>query len=151
MKIRAEGMAPNLPHAQHMHVASDEGSYVRGTCPTIEDDAGSDALVNTVEGIGKYGTVVQSLTTTGGTGNLESGDALALDRFPVADERGNLRYTRTFTPTDDQVHEQLGDVEIVIHGIDLDGDGEYAGAAGPLGAPLEATIPALCGGPPPQE
>lgn len=151
--IDASGLAPNLPHAQHIHVpgGEDGGEFVRGACPTIADDGNGDGLVDTLEGVPAYGGVKQSLTTSGDTG---PGSALAVDRFPVADADGNLTYERTFTPTDDRVHEQLGDVEVVVHGIDLDGSGAYDGdaessltAGNPdLFVPLEATIPVLCGG-----
>lgn len=151
--IDASGLAPNLPHAQHIHVpgGEDGGEFVRGACPTVADDGNGDGLVDTLEGVPAYGGVKQSLTTSGDTG---PGSALAVDRFPVADADGNLTYERTFTPTDDRVHEQLGDVEVVVHGIDLDGSGAYDGdaessltAGNPdLFVPLEATIPVLCGG-----
>ncbi len=44
---------------------------------------------------------------------------------------------------------ELGDLEVVIHGIDLDDSGAYDGAARSSltdSLPLEATIPVLCGG-----
>ena len=152
VKVDASGLAPNLPHAQHIHAPEgDEGDLARGVCPTIEADGALDrpvdGLIDTVEGVPTYGLVRQSLTTSGGT---SPDDALALDRFPVADADGNLAYERTFTPTDERVWKQLGDVEVVVHGIDLDGDGAYDFDAGPSSltdaAPLEATIPVLCGG-----
>lgn len=156
VRVEAEGLAPNLPHAQHLHVATDDnGDFVRGVCPGIDADGAlerpTDGLVDTVEGIPDYGAVVQSLTTTGDTSGASG---LAVDRFPVADEDGNLTYERTFTPSGehaDAVHEQLGEVEVVIHGIDLNDSGGYDFEAGTSSLsgdlPLEATIPALCGGP----
>lgn len=151
VKVEAEGLAPHEPHAQHLHAIEDEddkNEFVQGECPGTKADENGDDLVDTVEGIPGYGGVVQSLTTTGDT----SGDsALAVDRFPVADADGVLEYERTFTPTDERVWDQLGEVEVVVHGIDLNGDGEYDFTAGDSslnpGVPLEATIPALCGGP----
>jgi hypothetical protein len=150
VKIRAEGLAPNLPHAQHLHGILDETSdrFVVGACPTIARDQNGDGLVDTLEGVGDYGLVRQSLTTTGDT---SPSSALAVDRFPVADDSGSLRYTRTFTPTDPRVWEGLGALEVVIHGVDLNSSGGYDFEAGvsPLNPalPLEATLPALCGGP----
>lgn len=151
--IEASGLTPDAPHAQHVHVpgGEDGSAFVRGACPTIADDADGDGLVDTLEGAPSYGGVKQSLTTTGDT---SPASALAVDRFPVADAAGELSYERTFTPTDERVHEQLGDVEVVVHGIDLDGSGAYDGdaessltAGNPdLFLPLEATIPVLCGG-----
>lgn len=150
VKVEARGLAPGLPHAQHIHSPEDGEALARGECPGIGADGvldrPVDGLVDTVEGVPSYGLVRQSLTTTGDT----SGDsALAVDRFPVADADGVLAYERTFTPTDDRVWRQLGDVEVVIHGIDLDDDGVYGGeAASSLDPdlPLEATIPVLCAG-----
>lgn len=148
VKVEAEGLAPNLPHAQHFHVPIEDDEFVRGHCPGIDSDDNQDGLVDTVEGIPDYGGVVQSLTTTGDT---DGASALAVDRFPVADADGVLEYERTFTPTDDRVWDQLGEVEVVVHGVDLNGSGGYDFEAGesPLDPdlPLEATIPALCGGP----
>ena len=151
VKVQATGLAPNLAHAQHIHSPEDGDDLARGECPTIEADGNLDrpvdGLIDTVEGVPAYGSVRQSLTTSGGTGGA---DALALDRFPVADAEGNLEYERTFTPTDERVWSQLGDVEVVVHGIDLNGNGAYDFDAGPSSlspaAPLEATIPVLCGG-----
>lgn len=79
-------------------------------------------------------------------GDTSPDSALAADRFPVADRNGELSYTRTSTPTDDRVHERLGDVEVVIHDVDLDGSGAYDGEARSSltdALPLEATIPVL--------
>ncbi len=153
VKIQAWGLAPNLVHAQHIHAIADgTGGFVAGSCPTIDADGTLgrpvDGLIDTVEGIPDYGLVQASLTTAGDT---SSASALAVDRFPVANSNGWLSYNRTFTPTDPAIWEDLGAVEIVVHGIDLNGSGDYDFEAGPSSLtpdfPLEATIPALCGGP----
>lgn len=154
VKIRASGLAPNLPHAQHLHglFNGDETGFVAGACPTIADDSDGDGFVDTVEGVGDYGFVRQSLTTTG---DASAASAVEVSRFPVADQNGNLRYQRTFTPTDAKVWSDLGALEVVIHGVDLNGSGGYDFLAGDsslnailgVNLPLEATIPALCGGP----
>lgn len=154
VKIRAQGLAPNLPHAQHLHGVfnADETGFVPGACPTITNDGDlgrpMDGLIDTVEGVLDYGFVRQSLTTTGDT---SPASALDVPDFPVADGKGNLRYQRTFTPTDSIVWSDLGAVEVVIHGVDLNNSGGYDFESGPSSLsgdfPLEATIPALCGGP----
>jgi hypothetical protein len=140
--IASEGLAPNLPHAQHIHGLEQAVSE----CPTILNDQNGDNLVNTTEGEPSYGPILTSLTTEGDT-SPES--ALAVDRFPVANEDGTLTYGRTFgVPTN--VADRLGEFAIVQHGVDLNGNGVYdEGAAGPSdldpSLPQEATIPANCG------
>lgn len=154
VNIEAWGLTPNAPHAQHLHgqETADGSGFVRGACPTLADDGNLgrpvDGLIDTVEGVPAYGLVRASLTTSGGTG---SGDALAVARFPVADATGYLEYSRTFRPEDSRVWNDLGELEVVVHGVDLNGNGIYDFEAGASSLdpslPLEATIPALCGGP----
>ncbi|MBF9334907.1 hypothetical protein G3N30_01195 [Microbacterium lacticum] len=76
------------------------------------------------------------------------------DRFAVADASGYLYYERTFTSIPG--YTDAGTVQVVVHGIDFDGNGQYAfnvndpfsSRSSSLGAgiPLEATVPVLCGG-----
>ena len=140
--IASEGLAPGLPHAQHIHGLEQAISE----CPTILNDQNGDNLVNTTEGEPSYGPILTSLTTEGDT-SPES--ALAVDRFPVANEDGTLSYGRTFgVPTN--VADRLEEFAIVQHGVDLNGNGVYdEEAAGPSdldpSLPQEATIPANCG------
>jgi hypothetical protein len=140
--IASEGLAPNLPHAQHIHGLEQAISE----CPSLAADQNGDGLVNTTEGQPSYGPILTSLTTEGDT---SPDSALAVDRFPVANEDGTLTYDRTFgVPTN--VADRLGEFAIVQHGVDLNGNGVYdEGAAGPSdldpSLPQEATIPANCG------
>ena len=140
--IASEGLAPGLPHAQHIHGLEQAMSE----CPTILNDQNGDNLVNTTEGEPSYGPILTSLTTEGDT-SPES--ALAVDRFPVANEDGTLSYGRTFgVPTN--VADRLEEFAVVQHGVDLNGNGVYdEEAAGPSdldpSLPQEATIPANCG------
>jgi hypothetical protein len=140
--IASEGLAPGLPHAQHIHGLEQAMSE----CPTILNDQNGDNLVNTTEGEPSYGPILTSLTTEGDT-SPES--ALAVDRFPVANEDGTLTYGRTFgVPAN--VADRLEEFAIVQHGVDLNGNGVYdEEAAGPSdldpSLPQEATIPANCG------
>ncbi len=140
--IASEGLAPNLPHAQHIHGLEQAISE----CPTILNDMDGDNLVNTTEGDPSYGPILTSFTTEGDT-SPDSG--LAVDRFPVANEDGTVSYGRTFgVPSD--VAQRLGEFAIVQHGVDLNGNGVYdEEAAGPSeldpSLPQEATIPANCG------
>jgi hypothetical protein len=140
--IASQGLAPGLPHAQHIHGLEQAMSE----CPTILNDQNGDNLVNTTEGEPSYGPILTSLTTEGDT-SPES--ALAVDRFPVANEDGTLTYDRTFgVPAN--VADRLEEFAIVQHGVDLNGNGVYdEEAAGPSdldpSLPQEATIPANCG------
>ncbi|WP_084078169.1 hypothetical protein [Demequina sp. NBRC 110057] len=144
VEISGTGFAPGAPHAQHLHGATDADF----TCPTEDDveelDEDGDGLLSTAEAAVMYGDVMVSLTTEGDT----SGDsALAVDRFPVADDEGNLEYERTFEVSQ-EVADGLSNLHLVQHGIDLDDSGEYDGdAVSSLddSLPLEATIPATCG------
>ncbi len=141
VKVRLSGLSPNLPHAQHLHGDFDGNN----NCPTAADadEVIDDGLILSNEATDDYGAIRVSLTVTGPTG---PSSALALARFPVADENGNLKYNRTFTVSE-QVRENLGVLHYVVHGIDIDDDGSYASEPGPLGAPVQATIPTGCGGP----
>lgn len=143
VKVDAYGLMPGVPHAMHLHgvdgPATDQG------CPGPSADANGDGHVTTVEGLPFYGGILTSLTTTG---DVSPASALALGRFAVADASGHLSYSRTFSQASALANADT--VQVVIHGIDLNGNGVYDFEAGPSSltdaAPLEATIPVLCGG-----
>lgn len=148
VKVTASGLAPNLPHAMHLHGV--DGSAADQGCPGPAQ-AGPDGVVTVVDGLDFYGGILASLTTRGDT---SPASALALDRFPVADEQGRLRYSRTFR--NEAAFDNAGTVQVVVHGIDFDGNGAYAfneddefssrGSSLDPSIPLEATVPVLCGG-----
>ncbi len=157
VKLHAYHLAPNLPHAQHIHF----GAQAAHECPTLAGDDGSegqpkDGVLNTVEGIDKYGPIPVSLTTRGDT-SFRSG--LAVDRMPVADERGhvaykrdNLKLFRTETDSKRAIRRGIerGQGVVVIHGVDFNGNGQYdfegAGKSElDPSLPAEATHPAACG------
>ena len=141
----ARGLSPNLPHAMHIH-GHDEAV---AECPSMAR-AGDDGLIDTVDGLPDYGPIQVSFTTRGATGGNLLPDGLDLSRFPVADRFGLMSYQRTLTVPDD-VAARLGDMHIVIHGHDLNGNGTYDGQASSLSAlvgvpvPLEAELPVACG------
>ena len=140
-RLRFRGLSPNLPHVMHIHGAEQADNECPG--PDRRDDRVDDGLIDTAEGLPDYGPILVSFTTSGDT-SAESG--LALDRFASANDRGRLRYQRTFdVPTG--VAQNLDDLHVVIHGVDLNGNGTYDGPDGSLGAgvPLEAELPAACG------
>ena len=143
VKVTATGLMPNAPHAMHLHgvdgPATDQG------CPGPSADTDGDGYVTVVEGVPFYGSILTSLTTSG---DVSPSSALDLDRMAVADANGTLEYSRTFSQGSAMANADT--VQVVVHGIDINGNGAYDFDAGPssLGAafPLEATIPVLCGG-----
>jgi hypothetical protein len=140
-KIYSTGMAPKLPHAQHIHGMAQAISE----CPTLAADTNGDGLITTAEGLPSYGPIQVSLTTRGDT---SPASALAVNRFPVANSVGFLRYDRDFSVSP-KVARNLGKFAIVQHGVDLNHNGRYDFSAGPSeldpSLPQEATIPANCG------
>lgn len=138
--LDVNGALAGSPHAQHFHIGA------QGVCPPASADSNGDGIVTTADGIPFYGEIGASLTTEGDTG-VDSG--LAVDRFPVPD--GNsYTYERTFT-IDQATQEAFaaGNAVVVVHGIDVNDNGEYDAEAGQSSLdpslPLEATAPAACG------
>jgi len=153
--VKIHGLTPNnMPHAHHIHF----GEQARHECPTFRDDDNNDFRLNTLEGQPAYGPIRISLTTSGDT---SPASGLALDRMPVAKDRGDghylqnsVDYTRYGINTSQDVRDGIkrGDAVYVIHGIDYNQNGRYdfrsAGASelDPSGnTPAEATDPAACG------
>ncbi|MDQ3863338.1 MAG: hypothetical protein M3317_07545, partial [Actinomycetota bacterium] len=131
-KIVTRGMAPGLPHAQHIHGMAQAISE----CPTLAADKNGDGLINTAEGLPSYGPIQVSLTTRGDT---SPASALAVNRFPVARYSvGLLRYDRTFS-VPRKVARNLGKFAIVQHGVDLNHNGRYDFSAGP--SELDPSLP----------
>lgn len=147
--VTVDGVTAGMPHAQHIHGVG------LSSCPAADerDDRVDDGLIDTVEGIEDYGTVRTSLTTGGDAG---PGSGLAIGRFPTPDA-DSYTYDRTFTigDGDDEipaaVADNLEDHSVVIHGVDLDGDGEvltdFDSGASSLNPDIgiEATLPVACG------
>jgi len=138
--VKAGGLSPRLPHAMHIH-GHDHPEVA--SCPGSERRNGivDDGLIETAEGLADYGGIQVSLTRRGDT---SAASGLALDRFQKARSNGRLNYQRTLR-VPHAVAERLEDKHIVIHGADLNRDGEYGGRVTALGAPLEAELPVACG------
>ncbi|WP_439939184.1 hypothetical protein ACS3YM_06105 [Nocardia sp. N13] len=140
--VKADGLAPNLPHAQHIHF----GRTARNECPTAFD-AGHDHQLTTTDGADAYGPVRTSLTTSGDT---SPDSVLAVDRYPVAPE-GRVRYERKITFSSKALATAIrnGKGVVVIHGVDYNGNGAYDFSSGKSdldkSLPAEATDPAVCG------
>ena len=139
----ASKLAPNLPHAAHIHY----GAEARHECPTVRDDANHDFRLNVAEGLPEYGPIAISLTTKGDT---SPASALAVDRFSTA-PKGTINYQRT-VKTSKAVARAIrrGEGVLVVHGIDYNNNGKYdfdsAGKSEIDAAlPAEATDPAVCG------
>jgi hypothetical protein len=143
VELRAHRLAPNLPHAQHIHF----GAQARHECPTVADDSNGDFRLTTSEGAPAYGPVRVSLTTKGDT---SPASVLAVERFPTA-PKGEVDYSRT-TRTSKAVARAIrrGEAVVVVHGVDYNSNGEYdfqsAGTSDlDESLPAEATDPASCG------
>lgn len=138
VQVEATGLAPGLLHLMHLHdVLGDATS----DCP-----AGTPGDVVTVlDGAPSYGGIQLGLEAQ------------------VADAAGAISYSAQFpadTPLAGDPSMTLADIagtaQVVVHGIDFDGNGEYAvnpddpfaGQESSIvaGAPLELTAPVLCGG-----
>ncbi|MEZ5374942.1 MAG: hypothetical protein R2733_00425 [Acidimicrobiales bacterium] len=134
--INMSGLADDV-HAQHIH--GEVGA--ENVCPEPALDEDGDGLISTVEGVPAYGLVKVSLTTEG---DSSPDSALAIDRFPTG---SSYTYTQTIELPED-IAGDLGNMNVIIHGLDIDGSGAYDGdAVSSLdpGLPLEATIPVACG------
>ncbi|WP_420082016.1 hypothetical protein ACN6AT_33835 [Streptomyces sp. JL4002] len=143
VQIESEGMVPGQPSAQHLH-GSTKGHDFR--CPDASDDKDGDGILSNTEATHDYGDINISLTTSGDT-KPDSG--LAVDRMPVADKKGKLRYKRTIAVGQDVV-EHIKDLHVVQHGIDRNKNGKYDVAGAGKSEldpklPQEATAPTNCG------
>lgn len=138
--INTQGLAPGQPHAQHIHIGG------QNVCPPPSADTDGSGAITVAEGAPFYGEIQVSLTTQG---DVSGDSALAVERMPVADENGNLSYSRTFALPEGVSATDVASGVIVQHGIDFNGNGEYDASAGQSSAdpslPFEATAPATCG------
>lgn len=141
VKVNTTGASANLVHAQHLHIGG------QGICPDISADTNKSGFINTVEGQPFYGEVKVSLTTQGDT---SANSKTALDRFPKADAKGNVSYTRTFTLPSGVSVQDLSNAVVVQHGISklYDKPDQYDGhprSSLNKDVPFETTAPAACG------
>lgn len=151
VEITAKDMVPNAPHAQHIH---GDTTGAMKHCPAPSADKNGNGFISVEEGFPDYGDIHISLTTAGDT---TKASGLAVDRMPVADAQGNLKYKRTLTAAQlpKGTLENLTNLHVVQHGVDandndkydLEGLGEstFAKSLGVNGIPAEATDSATCG------
>lgn len=136
--VNATGLSPNLPHLAHIHGVV----KAQNECPG-PDAAGSDGLIDTLDGLPAYGPILVTFATSGDT---SAAAGLNIGTAPVADANGNLSFQREIT-LKGNVAANLSDLHVVIHGEDLNDNGSYDGQASTLapGVPLEAELPVACG------
>ena len=89
--IKALGLVPNQPHAQHVHGFEDDSD---SKTPSVKQDADTDGFVELAEGATTYGPVQLNLTTQPGDPMQLTGMGAA---FPTADANGMLSYRQTFS------------------------------------------------------
>lgn len=136
--LNATGLSPNLPHLAHIHGVV----QAQNECPG-PDAAGTDGLIDTLDGLPAYGPVMVTFSTEGDT---SAAAGFNLGTAPVSDANGNLFYQREIKIKGD-VAANLSDLHIVVHGEDLNDSGTYDGQESTLGMgiPLEAELPVACG------
>ena len=137
ISLESKGLLAGAPHAQHIHIGG------AGRCPSNDDEgSGANGALQVTDAADDYGMIGASLTTSGDT-SPDSG--LAVDRFPTGDDA----YSRSFEVSDDVASAiRDGSAVVVLHGVDLNGSGEYDGdVMSDLddSLPEEATDPAACG------
>ena len=153
VELDVEGVAPKLPHLVHIH----GDLQARNECAVGTDDADGNGLISIVEGAVPqgpddygYGPVQVSLTRFGDV----SAAGGAIERMPVADDDGDIDYERRFVlpqpatgETRRELAKSLADMHVVVHGVDLNGNGVYDEGNPDGGDPTdaEALLPALCG------
>ena len=156
VSIQGQGFFDGFPHALHLH-GEPGGDNVCG--PLNPGDSGFDEassqsladgtpILSVADGAPSYGGVAVSLTTEGDT---SPDSALDVDRFPTS---GTIDYNRTVELPQD-VADNLTTLHVVVHGTDLNGDGEIGPVEDENGEeipssldpelPIEATAPAACG------
>ncbi len=136
--VNASGLSPNLPHLAHIHGVV----KAQNECPPASA-AGTDGLIDTLDGLPSYGPILVTFATSGDT---SAAAGLNIGTAPVADANGNLFFQREIK-IKGNVAANLDDLHVVIHGEDLNDNGTYDGQASTLapGVPLEAELPVACG------
>lgn len=133
VNLDAEGLLDEATHLQHIHGFADGSTSA--ACPTPDQDENDDGFVDLAEGAVTYGGILVDLGSQ---------------------EGAEFDYSRTYEPAGD-----LNDNHIVVHGVDVDGDGDLDGQKdvngdGEIGGTdnpvlnlteqaFELTMPALCG------
>lgn len=134
VNLDVSGLLAGAVHLQHIHGFS---AGTVASCPTLEQDTDGDGLINLLEGAAVYGPILVNLGQDVGS---------------------SFSYSRVFDAAPAQ---PLDEKHIIVHGVDVDGDGKLDGQRdingdGMIGgtdngvlnlteAAFELTLPALCG------
>lgn len=147
-RVDAHGLAPGIPHLQHVHLSD--------RCPDADDDGNGDGLVDVLEGVARYGPILLPLDDVLGV--------QAAGSFPEADADGDLAYRgeerlssvlsdlRRQDPDPEDLLVKLGEGEdlrpgertVVLHGVAAETDLPGTVATLP-GTDARATLPVACG------
>jgi Ca2+-binding RTX toxin-like protein len=133
ISIAAEGLTPNVQHAQHVHGTFDgDGNPTDARMPDLTDDADKDGFVEVFEGLGAYGDILLPLVNSSGA-------------LPTTDANGQLVFIQSYELGDDSnffspvtgndyTADDLMPLEfreIVLHGQNV-GSGFGAGTTGEI-------------------
>lgn len=131
VSVFAEGLTPDVQHAQHVHGLFDEaGNPADSRMPVISDDADKDGFVEVFEGLAAYGDIILPLIN--GAGALPMTDANGQLSFIQSYELGDdSNFFSPVTSTDYTADDlmPLETREIVIHGQNV-GAGFGSGTGG---------------------
>lgn len=106
--VQTNGASANLVHGQLITLGG------TNQCPTPAADTDKDSYVSTTEAKKTIGDIKIALTTTG---DVSPNSLLAADRFPKADAKGTIAYTRSFTLPSGITAADLGKAVVVQHGV----------------------------------
>ncbi len=103
LRVRADvtGLAPSLPHVNHIHGRfNEDGSPRNSEVPTEALDADGDGLVEVLEAAPAYGDILLSLEPALAGADP---DPSMVHTGPAADAEGRVSYDLTFDLSDDSI------------------------------------------------
>lgn len=142
--VNVKGLAPNMPHLQHLH-GNEDGTET--DCPSIASDNNEDGIVDIKEAVESAGITMIPLHDD--PLNLE----IKTDTYPVADDNGNIKYTQTISLSElrKAVREKYGVENFELHNFTYMIHGIVGNTSLPetvetvLNAPAQVTLPVGCG------
>ena len=115
--INATGLAPDQPHAQHIHgrfegnPATEPREARNSVRPTLADDTDGDGFIEVVEGAAAYGPIILPITSPPIDDN-----AMPLSQSSPTAPNGTIRFTQVYDLSKEQ---QFFDP---LNGTDFDGE-----------------------------